>query len=289
MADIKIITDTCSDLPDEMAKKYDIGIVRFLTLFGEKEYMNGTEITNAEFYEKLENFDGFPTSSQPPFQYLYDLLLEESKKHETVIFFTMSSRGSGEFQTANLIAQQIKEDDNPSADIRVVDTYSYSIYIAQTAVHAAQLVQEGKSADEIIEECKAYIKTWRSYIVVDTLKYLEKGGRLSKGAAIVGSLLDIKPILTVENGLVHSYDKLRGKKKLVEKVIERIEDNPAFQRAEKPEFLVVQSDEKRGEEACEKLREKYGEDCITMYSEFGPLIGIHLGKGAFAIVCRVAE
>ncbi len=289
MADIKIITDTCSDLPDEMAKKYDIGIVRFLTLFGEKEYMNGTEITNAEFYEKLENFDGFPTSSQPPFQYLYDLLLEESKKHETVIFFTMSSRGSGEFQTANLIAQQIKEDDNPSADIRVVDTYSYSIYIAQTAVHAAQLVQEGKSADEIIEECKAYIKTWRSYIVVDTLKYLEKGGRLSKGAAIVGSLLDIKPILTVENGLVDSYDKLRGKKKLVEKVIERIEDNPAFQRAEKPEFLVVQSDEKRGEEACEKLREKYGEDCITMYSEFGPLIGIHLGKGAFAIVCRVAE
>ena len=289
MADIKIITDTCSDLPDEMAKKYDIGIVRFLTLFGEKEYTNGTEITNAEFYEKLENFDGFPTSSQPPFQYLYDLLLEESKKHETVIFFTMSSRGSGEFQTANLIAQQIKEDDNPSADIRVVDTYSYSIYIAQTAVHAAQLVQEGKSADEIIEECKAYIKTWRSYIVVDTLKYLEKGGRLSKGAAIVGSLLDIKPILTVENGLVDSYDKLRGKKKLVEKVIERIEDNPAFQRAEKPEFLVVQSDEKRGEEACEKLREKYGEDCITMYSEFGPLIGIHLGKGAFAIVCRVAE
>ena len=289
MADIKIITDTCSDLPDEMAKKYDIGIVRFLTLFGEKEYMNGTEITNAEFYEKLENFDGFPTSSQPPFQYLYDLLLEESKKHETVIFFTMSSRGSGEFQTANLIAQQIKEDDNPSADIRVVDTYSYSIYIAQTAVHAAQLVQEGKSADEIIEECKAYVKTWRAYIVVDTLKYLEKGGRLSKGAAIVGSLLDIKPILTVETGLVDSYDKLLGKKKLVDKVIERIEDNPAFQRAEKPEFLVAQSDEKRGEEACEKLREKYGEDCITMYSEFGPLIGIHLGKGAFAIVCRVAE
>ena len=72
-------------------------------------------------------------------------------------------------------------------------------------------------------------------------------------------------------------------------MIERIEDNPAFQRAEKPEFLVAQSDEKRGEEACEKLREKYGEDCITMYSEFGPLIGIHLGKGAFAIVCRVAE
>ncbi len=286
MADIKIITDTCSDLPDEMAKKYDIGIVRFLTLFGEKEYMNGTEITNAEFYEKLENFDGFPTSSQPPFQYLYDLLLEESKKHETVIFFTMSSRGSGEFQTANLIAQQIKEDDNPSADIRVVDTYSYSIYIAQTAVHAAQLVQEGKSADEIIEECKAYIKTWRSYIVVDTLKYLEKGGRLSKAAAFVGTMLDIKPILTIEHGLVESLDKLRGKKKLLDKLIAKIQDDSDFD-AENPKFLIVQSDEDKGQEVCEKLRDEYGEDCIEMYGEFGPLIGTHVGRGAIAILVKI--
>ena len=289
MEDIKIITDTCSDLPEEIAEKYDIGIVRFLTIFGDKEYMNGKDITNKEFFEKLESFDGIPTSSQPPFQYLYDLLLEESKKHKTVIFFTMSSKASGEFQTANLIASQIKEDDNPDADIRIVDTEKLSVYMAQTAVYAAQLVRDGKTADEVIEESMKYIKTWRAYIVVDTLKYLEKGGRLSKSASIVGTLLDIKPILTVEGGLVDSYGKLRGKKKLVDKVIEKIEENPAFHKAEKKEFLVLQSDEKRGEEACEKLREKYGEDCVVMYAEVGPLIGIHLGKGAFAIVCRVCE
>ena len=216
MEDIKIITDTCSDLPEEIAEKYDIGIVRFLTIFGDKEYMNGKDITNKEFFEKLESFDGIPTSSQPPFQYLYDLLLEESKKHKTVIFFTMSSKASGEFQTANLIASQIKEDDNPDADIRIVDTEKLSVYIAQTAVYAAQLVRDGKTADEVIEESMKYIKTWRAYIVVDTLKYLEKGGRLSKSASIVGTLLDIKPILTVEGGLVDSYGKLRGKKKLVD-------------------------------------------------------------------------
>lgn len=289
MADIKIITDTSADMPEDVAQKYNIGIVRFLTLFGEKEYVNGTEMTNAEFYEKLEAFDGVPTSSQPPFQYLYDFLLKESKEHDTVIFFTISSKASGEFQTANLIVNQIKEEDNPNADIRLVDTEKFSLYIAQTAVHAAHLAAEGKTADEIVEECKEYIKTWRCYLLVDTLKYLEKGGRLSKTSAIVGTLLDIKPILTIENGLVESMDKLRGKKKLVDKLIEKVEEDPDFINCDKKEFLIVQSDEERGQEVCQKLREKYGEDCITMYSEFGPLIGIHVGKGAFAILCRIKK
>lgn len=287
MADIKIITDTSADMPDEIAEKYNIGIVRFLTLFGEKEYVNGTEMTNAEFYEMLESFDGIPTSSQPPFQYLYDYLLEESKKHDTVIFFTISSKASGEYQTANLVVNEIRENDNPNADIRIVDSEKFSLYIAQTAVHAAKMAAEGKSADEIIAECTEYIKSWRCYLLVDTLKYLEKGGRLSKASAIVGTLLDIKPILTIENGLVESMDKLRGKKKLVDKLIEKVEEDSDFQNAKKKEFLIVQSDEEKGQEVCAKLREKFGDDCITMYSEFGPLIGIHVGKGAFAILCRI--
>ena len=289
MEDIKIITDTSADIPDDLAKKYDIGIARFITLFGEKEYVNGTELTNSEFYEKLEAFDGVPTSSQPPFQYLYDLLLDESRKHKTVIFFTISSKGSGEYQTANLIANQIKEDDNPDADIRIFDSRKFSVYIAQTAVYAAQLVKEGKSADEIIEICEKYIVSWRAYLLVDTLKYLEKGGRLSKASAIVGTLLDIKPILTIEHGLVESRDKLRGKKKLVDKLIEKIEDDPDFINCDEKEFLIVQSDDARGKEAADKLKAKYGEDCIKMYSEFGPLIGIHVGRGALAILCRIKK
>ena len=287
MADIKIITDTSADMPDELAEKYDIGIVRFLTIFGEDEYVNGTELTNSEFYEKLESFEGIPTSSQPPFQYLYDFLLEESKKHETVIFFTISSKASGEYQTADLIVNQIKEEDNPDADIRIVDSYRFSVYIANAAVMAAQMAKEGKSADEIIEACTKDLKDWRCYLLVDTLKYLEKGGRLSKASAIVGTLLDIKPILTIDNGLVESMDKLRGKKKLIDKLIEKVEEDPDFVRAENKEFLIVQSDDKKGQDACEKLKEKFGDDCIKMYAEFGPLIGIHVGKGALAILCRI--
>ena len=285
MTDVKIVVDTSSDIPADIAEKYDIGILSFLSIFGEKSYVTGVDMTNAEFYEMLENSEKIPTTSQTPYGDMYDYLLEQAKAHESVIYFTISSKGSGQHHTATLVAEEIKEE-YPQADIHIIDSEKFSLYISETAVHAAELAQDDVPVTEIIEECKRYIKTWRCYLLVDTLKYLEKGGRINKTAAIVGTLLDIKPILTIENGLVESMDKLRGKKKLVDKLIEKIKEDPDFD-AENPRFLVVQSDKKRGDEACEKLREEFGGDCVRMYSEFGPIVGTHVGKGAFAIITGI--
>ncbi|MDO5398972.1 MAG: DegV family protein [bacterium] len=287
MEDIKIIVDTGSDIPPELAEKYDIGILRFLSLFGEDTYVQGEDITNEEFYDKLEAFDGFPTTSQTPYGDMYDFLKKEAEAHSHVIYFALSGAASGQFQTASIISRELMEE-NPKLDIRVVNTMKYSLYIANTAVHAAEMIRAGKNVDEIVEECSHYVLTWRTYLLVDTLKYLEKGGRLSKTAAFVGSLLDIKPVLGIEGGLVVNSDKLRGKKKLVDKLLAKIEEDEDFIACDKKEFLVVQSDDEKGREVCEKLRERYGDDCVKMYGEFGPLIGTHVGRGAYAILCRVA-
>lgn len=285
MADIKIIVDSGSDIPQEIADKYDIGIISFLSLFGEEQYVQRVDITNEEFFDKLESFDGFPTTSQTPYGDMYDFFSRQCSENKSVIYFALSSAASGQYQTANLVKNEILEE-NPEADFHIVDTQTFSLYIAKTAVHAAQMAQDGKNAQEIITECEKYIKTWRAYLLVDTLKYLEKGGRLSKAAAFVGTMLDIKPILTIEHGLVESMDKLRGKKKLLDKLIEKIQDDPDFD-ADNPKFLVVQSDAEKGEETLEKLRDEFGEDCIEMYGEFGPLIGTHVGRGAIAIIPRI--
>ena len=285
MADIKIIVDSGSDIPQEIADKYDIGIISFLSLFGEEQYVQRVDITNEEFFDKLESFDGFPTTSQTPYGDMYDFFSRQCSENKSVIYFALSSAASGQYQTANLVKNEILEE-NPEADFHIVDTQTFSLYIARTAVHAAQMAQEGKNAQEIITECENYIKTWRAYLLVDTLKYLEKGGRLSKAAAFVGTMLDIKPILTIEHGLVESMDKLRGKKKLLNKLIEKIQDDPDFD-ADNPKFLVVQSDAEKGEETLEKLRDEFGEDCIEMYGEFGPLIGTHVGRGAIAIIPKI--
>lgn len=285
MADIKIIVDSGSDIPQEIADKYDIGIISFLSLFGEEQYVHRVDITNEEFFDKLESFDGFPTTSQTPYGDMYDFFSKQCSENKSVIYFALSSAASGQYQTANLVKNEILEE-NPEVDFHIVDTQTFSLYIARTAVHAAQMAQDGKNAQEIITECENYIKTWRAYLLVDTLKYLEKGGRLSKAAAFVGTMLDIKPILTIEHGLVESMDKLRGKKKLLDKLIEKIQDDPDFD-ADNPKFLVVQSDAEKGEKVMEKLKDEYGEECIEMYGEFGPLIGTHVGRGAIAIIPRI--
>lgn len=285
MADIKIIVDSGSDIPQEIADKYDIGIISFLSLFGEEQYVQRVDITNEEFFDKLESFDGFPTTSQTPYGDMYDYFSAQCREHKSVIYFALSSAASGQYQTANLVKNEIIEE-NPDADFHIVDTKTFSLYIARTAVHAAQMAQEGKGVDKIISECEKYVKRWKAYLLVDTLKYLEKGGRLSKAAAFVGTMLDIKPILTIEHGLVESMDKLRGKKKLLDKLIEKIQDDPDFDEDD-PKFLVVQSDEDKGKEALDKLRDEFGEDCIEMYGEFGPLIGTHVGRGAIAIIPRI--
>ena len=189
MADIKIIVDSGSDIPQDIADKYNIGVISFLSIFGTEQYVQRTEITNEQFFNKLEEYDGIPTTSQTPFGDMLDYFKQQCEEHESVIYFALSSVASGQYQTANLVKSEIEEE-NPNADFHIVDTQKFSLYIAQTAVHAAQMAKDGKSVDEIITECEKYIKTWRCYLLVDTLKYLEKGGRLSKAAAFVGTMLD---------------------------------------------------------------------------------------------------
>ena len=285
MADIKIFVDTSADMPEEIRKKYDIGIIRFLTLFGEKSYVSGVDITNEEFYEKIKNEGIMPTTSQTPYADMFDILKSESEKHDTVIYFTISSKGSGQNHTAHMVADEIKEE-NPDSDIRIVDSMTYSVYIASAAVYAAQLRDEGKNADEIINGFFEYIKTCEVYLIVGDLKYLQKGGRITKTAAIVGNLLDIKPVLTIRNGLIEPLDKIRGSKKLIKKIIALMKDNPNFDE-DKNEFIVIDSDKEIGNSMIEALRDEFGDINITMYSEFGPIVGTHTGPGCLALLFKI--
>lgn len=286
MADIKIVVDTAADMPKELREENDIGIINFLTVFGDDAFVAGEDITNEEFYKKLTTEDITPTTAQTPYQTMYDYFLEESKKHETVIYFSISAKASGQNHTAHMVVEDIKENDNPDADIRIVDTKTYSLFIALMALTASQLVKEGKSADEIIDSVLKINDEWKAFLLVDTLKYLEKGGRLNKASAIVGTLLDIKPVLTVCDGLIGQADKLRGKKKLHKKLAELIAEYPGFDD-EKKEFMILHSDKEAGDALIEALEEEFGDINVTMISEFGPIVGTHTGPGCAAAIFRL--
>ena len=287
MAKYKIFVDTGADIPEEMAKANDIGIIRFMSVFGETAYISGTELSNKQFYEKLVTAENIPTTSQTPYADMYDILKQASDENDTVIYFTLSSKASGQHNTALMIRNEILEE-NPSADIRIVDTMRFSVYETLAALHTKKLLDEGMGVDEALEKCEEYLATWKAYLLVDTLKYLEKGGRINKTSAIVGSLLDIKPVLTIKDGLIESVEKLRGKKKLYKKFVELIRECPDFDE-ESGEFIIVQSNEEYGAEMCEVLKEEFGINDVVGNYEFGPIVGTHAGPGALAVLFRVKK
>lgn len=281
---IKIFTDTSADLYKEDAEKYGIGMLSFRSVFGEEVYKTGVDITNEEFFNKLDETGIIPKTSQTPPGEMYEILKAAADEYDAVIYFCISSKGSGQYGTACMIRNDIMEE-NPDARLYIVDSRAYSLFIGRTAIYAAQLAAEGLDAEEIIERSKAFLRRWRCMLLVGDLKYLEKGGRIRKTTAVIGTMLDIKPILGVVDGMIEAQDKLRGSKKLIQKLIAKLDENGDID-TDNPEFMVVHSDEEKGAELCEKLREKYGADTVSMCHLFGPIVGTHVGKGAFAVIYK---
>lgn len=285
MPNIKIFTDTSSDMPADIQEKYNIGMLRFLSVFDGKSYVSGKDITNAEFYDMLKKADKIPTTAQTPFIDMYDALSAAAREYDSVIYFTISSKGSGQYTTACMVKNEILENDNPDAKIYIVDSMKYSLFLTAAAVKAAEMAENGADAEEIIEECKKELESWDVFLLVDSLEYLEKGGRINKAKAIIGSLLDIKPVLSIREGLIESVDKMRGKKRVLEKLCDMMLDADNYD-ADAKKVMIVHSDAEKAAEMTEILKERAGIDAPYITGEFGPIVGTHTGPGAIALIYK---
>lgn len=287
MGTYKIFVDTGSDIPEELAKENGIGLIRFLSIFGETSYVTGTELPNEKFYQMLEASEEIPTTSQTPYADFYDILKNASDEFDTVIYFALSSNASGQYNTACMIRNEILED-NPNADLRIIDTKTFSVYITAMALYAKELLDSGVSVDEMIAKCEEYRDSWKAYILVDTLKYLEKGGRINKTSALIGTILDLKPVLTINNGLIEGIDKLRGSKKVFKKLLKLIRENPDFD-SENCEFMMAHSSNEYAEEMTELIKQEFGVDGVKLSLGFGPIVGTHIGPGTIGVLFKLKK
>ena len=284
MPKVKIFVDTSADLPKDLAEKYDIDIINFLCIFGEKAYIAGEELSNAEFYDKLMSASELPKTSQTSPAVMYEKLSNAAKEYDSVVFFTISKNASGEYNNAVMNAEIIKEE-NPDCDIRIVDTMTFSAYISETAIKFRELLNEGLDIDAALEGALKMLSYYEVYILVDSLKFLEKGGRIKKSAAIVGELLEIKPVLGIRDGLIEPIEKIRGKKKMFKKLLDLISENPDFD-SDKKEFIIVDSNKDYGDEVEELINEEFDGAKIIRRYEFGPIIGTHIGNNALAVLFK---
>ncbi|MBQ6361234.1 MAG: DegV family protein [Lachnospiraceae bacterium] len=201
---VRIVTDSASDIPQTTAAEWNIKVLPLKIRFGEEEYLDGVTITPYEFYEKMEKADGLPkTSLIPPFE--YEAVFEDAvNAGDEVVCLCISSGVSGAYQSACVAASDYQD------HVHVIDTKQFCISEYIIVERAVQLRDEGLSAAEIAKILRKELKEAHVVAVFDTLEYLRKGGRISKTAAIAGTLLSIKPVLTITDGVVDVRAKVRG-------------------------------------------------------------------------------
>ncbi|KRK99708.1 hypothetical protein FC88_GL001945 [Companilactobacillus futsaii JCM 17355] len=277
---IAIVTDSTSYLPQEIVDKYHITVVPIEVVFNTKTYREDIDITTSQFYDLLQESPELPSTAQPSLgemMNVYDKLAKEG--YDTVISIHLASTISGFVNNLKSAAQTI---DN--INVVVYDSHITVRLMGYLAQEAARMAQENKSLDEIIDRLDSLRASIGESFVVDDLKNLVKGGRLSNASAVIGTVLNIKPLLEFDNQThaIVAYDKVRSMKKAKLKAEEKLAK--AMQEDDYPlRLLVIDADNKEaGDEWANELKEKYPNNTLER-SYFGPVIGAHLGKGALAI------
>lgn len=218
MKKIKLITDSTCDLPKDVLEKNNIEVMPLLINFGEESYLDGIEINQDELFEKIESGNIFPTTAQITPNRFLEVFENAKKNNEILILVLISSVMSGTYQSACL-AKEMSEYD----DIYIVDSKSTCSGLGVLVLRAANLIKEGKSVQEIIDDLEKEKYKINSSLSFDSLDNLIKGGRISKTVGVVTGILGIKLILEIKDGLMAVKDKVRGNKKAVKRIIQDVE------------------------------------------------------------------
>ncbi len=276
---VKIVTDSTSYINEELVIKYDISIAS-LSVFFEDEEFKEINIKNETFYDKLDKSTSFPTSSQPSLEDMYNVLEKHVKDNNEVIGVFLSSEMSGTYSNACLAKNMILEN-YPKAIVEIIDSRSNCMQLGFAALTGARAAQEGKSVSDVVCIVKDNIKRSRFLFIPDTLEYLKKGGRIGGASALLGTIFQIKPILTVLDGKTELFNKVRTKKRAIQTMMDKfIEDITGHGLGE---VMIHHINDVEGAQAFAKTVE----DCTGKkidIAPIGPVIGTHVGPGALGIV-----
>lgn len=276
---IKILVDSASDFTQDEAKQYGIEVIPLIVSFGDQEYLDGVNLTQKEFYEKLIETDTLPKTSQiTPYRFTeaFEKLTENG---DEVIVVTISSKLSNTYNSAVLAASEFEN------KVYVVDSLSATAGEKILCLYALRLIKEGLNIKVIVNKLNEVKNKIRILAVVGTLEYLKKGGRISKATAFAGELLNIKPVISVEDGVVKLVGKARGSKKANNLLNELIDKKGSI------DFSMPYTTLYSG--LSDLMLKKYIEDEKHLWEDntnnipicnVGSTIGTHVGPGAIGVV-----
>ena len=275
---IKLICDSLCDAPKELIEQYDIDVVPLNIILGDKEYKEGIDISNDEFYKRMKEKTEVPKTSQATYIQFKEVF-DKYKDDYSIVCINGSSKSSGTYQSA------VMAKNDTEGDIHIFDTLTLSLGSAQFVVKACELIENNKDikVEELIKHLEELRESVSLFFVPDTLEYLQRSGRASLTTATIGNLLKIKPIFTVEDANIFILNKVRGKKHAIHELVNLVVNK--YDTLEDKNIIIgcgdnVDDFEKLKEEVNSKIK------CKKLYfTRGGACICSHTGPDIFAISC----
>lgn len=276
---LKIITDSACDLPIKLIEEYDIEVLPFIIYIDDQEYVDGVNITPEQVYAAIKA-NKLPSTAQVPAQKLLDTFTKYAKANQPCLYLSFSSKMSGTCNTARLIAAEVQQK-YTDAQITIVDTASGCLGQGLIVLEAAQMAKAQVPAEEIIEHIKKRSQNNVEHVFsVDDLQHLHRGGRLGAASAFLGELLSVKPILHVKDGLMVPFQKVRGKKMALKRIVELVKERSLGD----PEQLIAIShadDPNMAEQLKKMLQDTLGYKNFIV-NVVGSVLACHIGIGGVA-------
>jgi DegV family protein with EDD domain len=276
---MKIMADSASDLPLNFFAEYDVTMLPLKVHVMGQEFEDLLTINPDTVYESIRNGD-LPKTSQVSPLIFEKHFTELAKSNEPGLYIAFSSELSGTYSTAVMIRDQVKEQ-YPDLDLTIIDSKCASLGCGLVVLEAAKLLKNGATKEQIISTAEFQCKHMEHLFSVDDLDHLAKGGRVSKASAFLGGLLNIKPLLNVEDGKLVPIEKIRGKKKLMRRIIEVMKE-----RGASLENQVIGMSHADDIETAEEMKKMIMEEFAprdVFVSDIGASIGSHTGPGTIAI------
>lgn len=280
---VAIITDSNSGITQEEGKKLGIRVVPMPFMINGEEYLEDITLTQQEFYEKLGDGSDISTSQPSPesIMALWDEVLDE---YDEIVHIPMSSGLSGSCQTAMMLAEDY------DGKVEVVNNQRISVTQRQSALDAKEMAEKGMSAAEIKEKLEAVKFESSIYITLDTLKYLKKGGRITPAAAALGTLLRLKPVLTVQGEKLDAFAKARtmkqAKSMMVAAITKDLEERFGDRTGKNVHLEVAHTDnQEEAEEFAKELRELFPATGEIVIAPLSLSVSCHIGPGSLAVAC----
>ncbi|UYO17906.1 DegV family protein [Bacillus sp. 41-22] len=277
---VKIITDSAADLPVELLQAYDIDLIPLRVYDeAETEYLDGVTLKSVTLLQKMREGAVYRTSL-PSLETFQEKFVSYAKEGNPCIYLAFSSELSGTYQSSVLIKEEVKET-YTDLDLEIIDTKCASLGQGIVVLEAAKMAKEGASKEEILNRVAFLMNHMEHIFTVADLQYLVRGGRLSKVAGFIGGLLNIKPILNVDEGKLVPLEKVRGKKKVLSRIVDIMEERGKDLKGQT--IGMTHGDDLETAEALKVLiTERFGCE-VFIVNTIGAAIGAHTGPGALTL------